>query len=198
MTKDKRLWLVLCINLAMIAGLVIVGLTSHSLGVLASGADYFGDAAGVALSLVALKMSRHKHGHPRATSFAALVNASFLLLITSVVAIEAVRRLLTGNPHIQGLPVLVVSVIAAIAMIVCALILGDIEDHDLNMRSVRLDTIADAAAALGVAVSGAIILATKGMYWLDSTVAFVIAVVIGYHAIKLIRETLFDVREKSA
>lgn len=197
MTKDARLSLVLAVNLLMIAGLVIVGLISHSLGVLSSAADYVGDAAGVGLSLVALKMSRRAHGHPRATSFAALANASFLLLITFVVAAEAINRLVNGSPEIHGLPVLVISVIAAGAMILCARILGSIESDDFNMRSVMLDTVADAAAAIGVAVSGAIILVAHGVYWLDAAVALAIAIVIGYHAVRLIREVLGDLRIKA-
>jgi cobalt-zinc-cadmium efflux system protein len=93
--------------------------------------------------------------------------------------------------------VVTVSVIAAGAMIACALILGNVEG-DLSMESVMLDTVADAAAAIGVAVSGAVILATNGTYWLDSLVALVIALVVGYHAIGLMRKVLADLRAKSA
>jgi cobalt-zinc-cadmium efflux system protein len=195
MTQDRRLGVVLAINLAMVVSLLVVGLLAHSLGVLASGADYLGDALGTGLSLVALRLSRRRHGHPRATSYAALANSSFLLLVTLAVVVEAIRRLSTGAPSIHGVPVVVVSVVAAIAMIACAFILGDVEG-DLNMESVMLDTVADAAAAIGVAASGAVILLTHGLYWLDSLVALVIAVVVGYHAVRLMRRVLVDLREK--
>jgi cobalt-zinc-cadmium efflux system protein len=195
MTQDTRLGLVLGINLAMVIALLLVGLLAHSLGVLASGADYLGDALGTGLSLVALRMSHHTHGHPRATFYAALANSSFLLLVTVSVVVEAVHRLVIGAPSIHGVPVVIVSVIAAIAMIACAFILGDV-DGDLNMESVMLDTVADAAAAIGVAVSGAIILITNGTYWLDSLVALLIALVVGYHAIRLMRRVLARLREK--
>ena len=196
MTPDKRLGLVLVINAVMVLALIGVGLAANSLGVLASGADYLGDALGTGLSLAALRMSRHPHGHPRATSYAALVNASLLLLVTVAVIVEAVYRLSTGAPSIDGGPVVVVSVVAAVAMIACALILGNVE-HDLNMQSVMLDTVADAAAALGVAVSGAVILITGGLFWLDSVVALIIAVVVGYHALKLIRNVVAGLGEKA-
>ena len=77
-------------------------------------------------------------------------------------------------------------------MVVGALILGgdvdDLDDDDdsLNMRAVFLDTAADAAAAAGVAVAGGIILATGGLFWIDPAVAFVIAIVVGYHAVRLL------------
>jgi cobalt-zinc-cadmium efflux system protein len=195
MTQDGRLGLVLAINLAMVVSLLLVGLLAHSLGVLASGADYLGDALGTGLSLVALRLSRRRHGHRRATSYAALANSSFLLLVTLAVVVEAIRRLSTGAPAIHGVPVVIVSAVAAIAMIACAFILGDVEG-DLNMESVMLDTVADAAAAIGVALSGAVILLTHGLYWLDSLVALVIAVVVGYHAVRLMRRVLVDLREK--
>jgi len=48
--------------------------------------------------------------------------------------------------------------------------------------------LADAAAAAGVAATGAIILATGGWYWLDPAVALAIAAVVAYHALALIRK----------
>ncbi len=186
--------LVLLANVAMVVALVTVGLASHSLGVLAAGGDYLGDAAGVALSLVALRMSRHEHGPTRAPSFAALANATFLLAVTAVVIAEGLRRLVAGAPHVEGLPVIVVSVIAGVVMAACALVIGTVASEDLNMRSVMLDTLADGASAVGVAVSGAVILAAKGVYWLDSAVALAITTIIAYHAIKLIRDVLSHLR----
>ena len=146
--------------------------------------------------MVALPMSRHERGHPRATSYAALANSSFLLLVTLSVVVEAIHRLISRAPSIHGVPVVIVSVIAAAAMIACAFILGDVEG-DLSMESVMLDTVADAAAAIGVAVSGTVVLISSGTYWLDSLVTLLIAVVVGYHAIRLMRKVLLDLRQKS-
>jgi cobalt-zinc-cadmium efflux system protein len=193
MTQDRRLGLVLGINLAMVLALLLVGLLAHSLGVLASGADYLGDALGTGLSLVALRMTRRSAAHPRARSYAALANSSLLLAVTLAVVAEAARRLVTGVPPVHGVPVVIVSVIAASAMVACALILGNVEG-DLSMESVMLDTVADAAAAIGVAVSGAVILLSRGAYWLDSVVALLIALVVGYHALRLMRRVFVDLR----
>ena len=75
---------------------------------------------------------------------------------------------------------------------------GEDEDeagqHDLSVAAVLLDTIADAAAAAGVAATGAIILATGGWYWLDPAVALAIAIVVAYHAFALIRKVLARLR----
>ena len=62
------------------------------------------------------------------------------------------------------------------------------------MKAVLLDTAADAAAAAGVAVSGAVILGAGGWYWLDPAVALLIAVIVGYHAQKLVRKVIAAIR----
>ena len=198
MTRTGRLRVVLVLNLLLVGALVAVGLSAHSLGVLAEGVDYLADAAAIAVSLLAIWLSnrpptiKHPHGYPKATLLAAAVNAVWLLVLSLLVAAGATGRLVTGAHKVHGLPVLIVSGIAAIVMVVGALILGgdvdDLDDDDngsLNMRAVFLDTAADAAAAAGVAVAGGIILATGGLFWIDPAVAFVIAIVVGYHAVRL-------------
>jgi cobalt-zinc-cadmium efflux system protein len=195
-SREKRLAVVLVLNVLLIAALVIVGVVAHSLAVLAAGGDYLADAAAIGVSLFAIWLSRkppstgRPGGYPQATNIAALVNAGWLLILNVVIAVAAITRLVSGVPHVEGLPVLIVSAVAAMAMLAGALILGgdpDDEDdgEDLNMKAVLLDTAADAAAAGGVAVSGAVILATGGWYWLDPTVALAIAVVVGYHSVRL-------------
>jgi cobalt-zinc-cadmium efflux system protein len=127
-----------------------------------------------------------------ATTWAAGVNAGWLLVLSVSILLGAAGRLLTGASEVHGLPVLIVSGIAAVVMFVGALILGGDGDNkaggDLNMRAVLLDTAGDAAAAAGVAVAGAVIYAAQGLYWLDPVVAAVIALVVGYHAVRLLIE----------
>jgi cobalt-zinc-cadmium efflux system protein len=195
----QRLAVVLGLNLALVAGLVAVGITAHSLAVFAEGGDYLLDAAGVAVTIFAVWLSartpgpRRPKGHPNATSAAALINAGWLLTLELLVAAGAIDRLVTGTPHVSGLPVLVVSAIAAIVMTIGAIVLrgDDGEDEgDLSVAAVLLDTIADAAAAAGVAIAGAVILATGGLFWLDPAVALTIAAVVSWHAFALIRKVL--------
>ncbi len=112
MSKERRLIIVLLLNVVMIAALVIVGIASHSLGVLAAGGDYAADAAAIVISLLAIRMSLHPHGHPKATTYAALINTVFMLSVTTVVIIEGLRRLLTHTSPIEALPVIIVSIIA--------------------------------------------------------------------------------------
>ena len=66
------------LNLALVAALVIGGVTAHSLGVLAAGVDYLADAAAIAVSLFAIQLAHRPErsaAHANATNIAALVNA---------------------------------------------------------------------------------------------------------------------------
>jgi cation diffusion facilitator family transporter len=212
MSRTQRLLVVLILNLALVAGLVAVGVTAHSLAVLAEGSDYLLDAAGVGVALLGIHLAARPasrarpEGYPNATSIAALVNGGWLLVLEVLVAIAAVDRLITHTPQVHGLPVLVVSGIAALVMAAGVLVLrgdrgngeGEADERDLSVAAVLLDTIADAAAAAGVAAAGAIIVATGGWYWLDPAVALVIALVVAYHAFALIRKVLSRLRSTAA
>ena len=199
-SRVRRLTVVLLLNLGLIAALVVVGLAARSLAVLAAGVDYLADAAAVAVSLLAIWLASRPpsparpHGYPHATNIAALVNAGWLLILNVAIAVAAIQRLVTGTHRVDALPVLIVSSIAAAVMLAAARVLGGQHDADLNIKAVLLDTIADAAAAAGVAASGAVILAVGGWYWLDPAVALVIAVLISYHAQKLAREVISAIR----
>ncbi len=204
MSKDRRLTLVLLLDLLLIVALVIVGLAAHSLGLLAAGVDYLGDGAAIGVSLFAIRLSHravsdHLSRHPNPTHIAALVNAGSLLALNIGVVAAAIRRLASGTAEVRGAPVLIVSTVAAVVMLLCTVIVGADRNardsgEDLNLRAVSLDTAANAAAAAGLAASGAVIMITGDWYWLDPTVALIIAAVIGYHAVNLISRVLTALR----
>ncbi|HEX5300684.1 MAG TPA: cation diffusion facilitator family transporter [Streptosporangiaceae bacterium] len=207
MSRTQRLLTVLALNLALVAGLVTVGISAHSLAVLAEGGDYLLDAAGVGVALFAIHLAtrsdsrRRPAGRPAPTTIAALVNAGWLLIVELLVAAAATGRLTSQTPQVDGLPVLIVSGVAALVMAAGALILhGDHsgqhgeQERDLSIAAVLLDTVADAAAAAGVAATGAIIMATGGWYWLDPAVALTISIVIAWHALVLIKKVLSQIQ----
>lgn len=190
-------------NLAMIAGLVIAGLSARSLGVLAAAGDFAADSVGLILGLVAVTIRGRNGssgtGASRATTAVAILNGAALLVVSVWVIVEAVRRLLAGVTAVQGLPMLIVSVISTVVMLVGALILGlGAGREDLHMRSVLLDTLADGAAAAAVALAGGIIALTHRFYWLDPALAAVIAAVIGVVAIRLLVDGITELRTRSA
>ena len=198
MILPVRLLFALFLNLMLVGALVVVGRSAHSLGVIAAGGDYLADAVGLGVAILAHPLARR---FPRMHSVAALVNGGWLLLLCILVAAAALSRLVSGTPEVHGLPVVIASTIAMIVMLIVALVLRvDLDDDDddvheqLSSRAVLLDTLADAAAAAGVAVAGGVILETHSLYWLDPTVALVIAAVVGFHAFQLLREVRLALR----
>ncbi len=133
------------------------------------------------------------------------MNAGLLLVVVVLGFVAAARRLLTGTGQVHGLPVMVTAGVAAAVMVGGALILGGDVDQDddtdadrANMRAVLLDTVADAAAAAGVAIAGLVILVTGGWFWLDPAVALLISAVIGYHVVLLLRDISRSLRHPAS
>lgn len=197
MTRSARLLVALGLNLALVVGLGYVGVSAHSLGVLAAGLDYLADAAAIGVAVLAIRLSAR---FPKANILAAALNAGWLFVLSILVVATAIDRLAVRPPPVQGLPVVVMSAIAGGVMIAAAVVLridfdgDDDSDEALSHRAVLLDTVADAASAFGVAGAGAVILATGGWHWLDPAVALGIALVVGWRAFLVLRKVQGSLR----
>jgi len=86
-------------------------------------------------------------------------------------------RLLTDDPRARLQP----------AESLSAGLMAATGEPDVSIAAVLLDTIADSAAAAGVAATGAIILTHGGWYSPDPAVALTIAIVVAWTALALIR-----------
>lgn len=197
-SQRRRILIVLCLNAALIVGLVVAGLVAHSLSVLAAAGDTVADCVGLVLGLIAIGMRDRDPGHPRANrpiAIVALVNASLLLVVTITVVVEAVMRLLAGSPPVEGLPMVIVSIVTMMVMLTGAFVLGrSAAGEDLHMRSVLLDALADAAAAGAIAVAGIVILATGSFFWLDPVLALAVAAIIAVAATQLLGKAIAALR----
>jgi cobalt-zinc-cadmium efflux system protein len=194
MSRERRLWAAIGLNAVIVVVQVIGGLVSGSLGLLADAGHNFADVAAIVVSLVALRLTRRpatpqrSFGWHRATILAAQANAAAILVVTALISIEAVGRLRSPDP-VDGVIVIVIAGLGMVANSIAAVILHRDHGHDLNMRSAMLHTISDAAASAGVVVAGTIIVVADGWYWVDPGVSLLIAVVIAWRGIGLLRET---------
>lgn len=136
--------------------------------------------------------ARRPGGYPRATRHAAALNHGWLLVLGVAVAAGAVDPFATGVRRVHGVSVLVMSEVAAPVTLAGAPLLdGDLVDDEaegqsnLSMPAVPLDAADDAAPAADVAVPGGLIYAT-GTSWLDPVTTLAVAVVVGYHAARIV------------
>lgn len=199
-SQRRRILIVLGLNVVLIAGLLIAGLIAHSVSVLAAAGDTVADCFALVLGLIAIALRDRDPDNPHAQrpiAIAALVNAVLLLAVTVTVTVEAIARLREGSPPVEGLAMVIVSVVTLLVMLAGALVLGrSAADEDLHMRSVLIDALADAAAAAAIAVAGAIILVTNSLYWLDPVLALGVSILIAIAAIQLIVKAIAALRGK--
>lgn len=197
MSQQRRLGIVLGLNLTLVTVLVVVGLAAHSVGVIAAAGDTAADSVALILGLIAVTV-RDRSTHPRrsvAIPVVALINGGALLIVSVLIVVEALRRLLDGVPEVHGLPVLAVSALTMVVLLFGAWVLGaSAANEDLHMRSVLLDTLSDAAAAGAVAIAGAVIAVTGRFYWLDPVLALAIAVVVAVPTSKLCAKAIAAIR----
>ncbi len=180
------------LNVFLVVGQVAFGLVAHSLGLLADAGHNLSDVAAVVVSLAAVRWARsaptaeRSYGNHRGTILAALANAAMILAATGFIVYEGVTRLDNPEP-IRGGIVLAVALGAFVVNAAAAAALRE-HSHDLNMRSALLHMAGDAAASLGVALAGLVILITGRFLWLDPVVSMAIAVLIAVEAFQLVRQ----------
>jgi cation diffusion facilitator family transporter len=199
-SQRRRLGIVLGLNVSLIAALVIVGVVAHSVGVIATAGDTAVDSVALVLGLIAVTIRDRTVYAWRSLAIpvVALINGFALLVAAGLIVVEAIRRLARGVPEVRGLPVLIVSAATMAVLLVGAWVLGaSAATEDLHMRSVLLDTLADAASAASVAVAGVVIALTGRFFWLDSVLGLAIAVVVAAPAGRLSLKAVSAIRGKA-
>src|ERR1019366_5187000 len=173
------------LNLAFVVVEVVYGILSHSVALLADAGHNFGDVLGLGLSwgapaLASLKPSKRRtFGFRRSTIIASVTNAFVLLFVTGGLTWESIQRLIAPQPT-QGKTMIFVALVGAAINTASALLFlnhgskAHGQGHgDLNVRSAFLHLAYDAVLAVGVAITGALIVFT-GWLWLDPAVSIVL------------------------
>ena len=171
------------LNLAFVAAEAIFGWLGGSMALLADAGHNFGDALGLGAAFAATQLARREPSHRftyglgSSSILAALLNAIILLIAVGAIVAEAIRRLAAPTP-VAGEIVIAVALAGVIVNGVIALLLSrGGHQHDLNLKTALFHAISDAGISLGVAASGALVIAT-GWLQLDPAVGLVIAAII--------------------
>ena len=193
LSRERRLTIVIVLNLAIVAAQVVTGIIARSLGLLADAGHNLADVGAVALSLWAVRLSHRRptpsrsFGWHRSTVLAAQANAAAILAVTALIAFEAIKRL--GNPtDVRGGIVIGSALAALVGNGFSVLLLRD-SHHDLNMRSATLHMLGDVGASAAVAIAGLVILTTGGNDWVDPVVSLAVGLLITREAVRLLRAT---------
>ena len=171
----------------------VFGILTGSLALIADAAHNLTDTFTLSVSFIANRLARREandsktFGYGRATILAALLNASVMLAVAAFIVIEAIQRF--GDPHpVEGGVVAVVAFVGILVNGSIAYVLSK-NRKDLNMRSAFVDMAFDALSSLGAVIAGLIIWLT-GITWVDSAVGLVIAALLVYNTLKILREAV--------
>jgi len=196
-----RFLLVTVLNVVITIFELVGGLFSGSLSLLSDAFHNLGDAFSVVLSYAAHRIGGRRqtrsntYGYRRAEILAALLNAGVLVIISLVLAGEAVRRLLHPEP-VKGDIMLLVAVISFLANLFSTVLLNHGAKHNLNIRATYLHLLSDALASVGVIV-GAVLITVWQISWVDPLITILVAAYIVYESWPIIKQTFGILMEAS-
>jgi cobalt-zinc-cadmium efflux system protein len=180
-------------TLAYVAVTFVAGLRAHSLALLSEAGHNVSDFLALLLSFAAIYFQSRPaddsktFGYQRAGVLAAFVNAATLIVIAGWIGIEAIHRL---SAPVAVQPKLMMTVAAAgVVMngVIAALLWG--VARDVNLRSAFLHMAGDTLSTAAVIAGGVGILLT-GQNWIDPVLSLIIAALILWSSIGIVRETL--------
>ncbi|MGD0730076.1 MAG: cation diffusion facilitator family transporter [Terracidiphilus sp.] len=180
-------------TLAYVAVTFVAGLRAHSLALLSEAGHNVSDFLALLLSFAAVYFQSRPatnsktFGYQRAGVLAAFINAGTLIVISVWIAIEAIHRL-SAPVAVQPKLMMVVAAAGVLMNGVIAVLLWRVA-KDVNLRSAFLHMAGDTLSTAAVIAGGAGILLT-GQNWIDPVLSLVIAALILWSSIGIVRETL--------
>jgi cation diffusion facilitator family transporter len=172
-----------------------VGITAGSLALISAGVESSGDVLAATLTFFAVRLARqpadreHPYGHARAENLGALSEAGILIASGAVVAVEAIKRLISqqGAPEVSWYVFAVIAAALAIDLARTAVSLRAARRYNSPaLHSNALHFAGDMAGSATVLIGLALVRA--GFQQGDAAAALVIAAIILTAATRLIAE----------
>ncbi len=169
-------------------------------GWLAGSLALLGDAGhmltdGLSLGLAALASwlaarpasRRHSYGLGRAELLAAFINALFMIAIVTSLSVAAIDRLMQPRA-VNGEAVTLVALIGLLINLAVAWLLSR-EHHNINVRGALLHVLGDLLGSVAALIAG-VTIAVTGWTPIDPILSLLIAALILFSALRLLRDTL--------
>ncbi len=172
---------------------VFYGILGNSLALITDAGHNLSDVLSLLLAWGAIYLAGKEptpyrtYGFRRVTILASLFSAILLMVALGGIAWEAIGRLNNPKP-VDSITVIVVAAIGVVINTATALLFVSGQKKDLNIKAAFLHMAADAGISLGVVIAGFAILAT-GYLWLDPLLGLLIAGVILYSTLDLLRDS---------
>jgi len=218
MSKEKKILLIIIVNLVIVIAEIIFGYISNSFALIADALHNAGDVLAVIITYIALVLGtktttfKQTFGYIKAEMMAAFVNTLFLFITMLFMIYQAIDRFF--NPEIiDPIYMIVVGIIAVIANGISAYMLNNIgvsscasHDHsshnhehnhneeDANIKSAYLHMLSDALISVAVVVAGIFIYFYQ-IYYIDSIMTILFSVYILFHSYPLLKKSFLSLMD---
>ena len=188
-----KLRIALALILGFMAAEVVTGILANSLALLSDAAHMLTDAAAIALSLLAIRLSKRPpkgamtFGLKRVEILSAQINGITLLVLAALIGVEGVRRLFEP-PAVDGGLILIVALAGIVVNVAATAILARANRQSLNIEGSFQHLLTDLYAFIGTAIAAAVILLT-GFDRADSIASLLVASLMLYSAYGLLRDS---------
>lgn len=170
------------------------GILANSLALLADAAHMLTDVAAIVLALLALRFASQPatpektYGYYRMEILAALINGVVLMVLCFFIIREAWARF-RDPVEVGGTIMLVVSMMGFTVNAIMAFLLHRSAGESLNLRGAYLHVLGDLLASAGT-ITAAVVILTTGWWVADPIISVIVALLILYSSLKLVRESV--------
>ena len=190
----RRLIVVMALTVGYMLAEAVGGFMTNSLALLSDAGHMLADVASLGLALLALWFAarpitpKKTYGYYRMEILAALANGVALVVISLLIAYEAVHRLREPEP-VKGFGLLLIAGGGLLVNALSAWLLHGAAAENLNMRGAFLHIIGDVFGSVGAIIAGLLIW-RWGWTVADPIISFAICALIVFSSWQLIRESV--------
>jgi cobalt-zinc-cadmium efflux system protein len=193
--RDARsLAIALGITTTFLVAEAVGGWLANSLALLADAGHMLADVGSLGLALFAVRLARRPptpsrtYGFLRVEILAAAVNGALLVGIAALICWRAAGRI-AHPPEVASGLMLAVALAGFLANLVTLRVLHAGHAHSLNVRGAYLHVLGDLLGSVG-AVGAGVVLALTGWTPADAVASILIAVIVAFSALRLLRDSV--------
>lgn len=195
--KEKRTAFVVIFSAITMVLEIFFGIITNSMALLADGIHMGSHVLAIGLSWATYILVRklkqkadNQYNTDKILSLSAFTSGIMLLIFSVFIIVEAIERAMQTTVEINATDAMIVAVTGLVVNGICAIVLNDHHQHDgdVNSHSAFLHVLADALTSIG-AIAGLVCAMIWNITWVDTAVAFVLAIVIIRWAKGLLWET---------
>lgn len=192
--SQKKLGLIIILNVLITIAQVIGGVISGSLALISDALHNLSDALAVILAWIAgylavkPRTGRSSFGFQRAEILAAFINALVLIAISVYLLIEAIKRFV--HPEVVDPEWMFwLGLLGMAANGISVFILHGGRKENINVRAAYLHLMGDMLTSVAV-VAGSVFIYTLGWYWIDPLVTLLISTYLMVHTWSILKESV--------